>query len=105
VCKKLKSFTEEIFKKLSESANWPFLNRFVTMATGIFNYFIFRNSRYCSSDVAEFRDHTLQDDKFLIQLCAVQLKLSYLKGLFNFAQAMQPGTRAVPVWQSTFVIV
>jgi hypothetical protein len=30
VCKKLKSFTEEIFKKLSK-------NRFVTMVTGIFN--------------------------------------------------------------------
>jgi hypothetical protein len=33
VCKKLKSFTEEIFKKLSKN----FKNRFVTMATGIFN--------------------------------------------------------------------
>jgi hypothetical protein len=49
------------------------------MATGIFNdIFIFRNSRYCSSYVAEFRDHTLQDEKimfFLIELCAVQSKL------------------------------
>jgi hypothetical protein len=49
------------------------------MATGIFNdIFIFRNSRYCISYVAEFRDHTLQDDKIMVfwtQLCAVQSKL------------------------------
>ena len=54
VCKKIKSFTEEIFKKLPKSL------------------------RYCSSYVAKFRHHTLQDDKimgFLIQLCAVQSKL------------------------------
>jgi hypothetical protein len=38
VCKKLKSFTEEIFKKLSKNLQiGPFKNRFVTMATGIFN--------------------------------------------------------------------
>ena len=37
------------------------------MATGVFNdTFIFRNSRYCSSYVAKFRDHTLQDDKIMV---------------------------------------
>ena len=73
MCKKLKSFTEEIFKKLFKRICKLALSKIALLQ--IFNaIFIFRNSRYCSSYVAEFRDHTLQDDKimgFLIQLCVL----------------------------------
>jgi hypothetical protein len=30
------------------------------------HFLFFRNSRYCSSHVAKFRDHTLQDDKIMV---------------------------------------
>ena len=64
VCKKLKSFTEEIFKKLSKKkfkiALLPWQRGFLT------TFFIFRNSQYCSGYMAEFRDHTLQDDKIMV---------------------------------------
>jgi hypothetical protein len=38
----------------------PWQQRFLT------TFFIFRNSRYCRSYVAEFRDHTLQDDEIMV---------------------------------------
>jgi hypothetical protein len=68
VFKKLKSFTEEIFKKLSKNlqiglvkiALLPWQRGFLT------TFFIFRNSRCCSSYMAKFRDHTLQDDKIMV---------------------------------------
>ena len=80
VCKKLKVLAKKFSKNyqricklaLFKIALLPWQRRFLT------TFFIFRNSRYCSSYVAEFRDHTLQDDEiifFLIQLCAVQSKL------------------------------
>jgi hypothetical protein len=65
MCKKLKSFTEVISKNyqricklaLFKIALLPWQRRFLT------TFSIFRNSRYCSSYVAEFRDHTLQQSK------------------------------------------
>jgi hypothetical protein len=80
VCKKLKNLPKKFSKNyqriyklaLFKIVLLPWQREFLT------TFFIFRNSRYRSSYVAEFRDHTFQDDKimvFWIQLCAVQSKL------------------------------
>jgi hypothetical protein len=67
---KIKTFSRRNFQKLSKNlqldlfkiALLPWQRGFLTTV------FIFRNWRYCSSYVAKFCDHTLQDDKIMVCL-------------------------------------